>query len=104
MTSDMPSSLRKMLVTCDVYRGPRRTLLPAFAHMLIEQDLIAVRIEEHYAGWPGARLVRFRPQRDALGKKLSLDFANVVKVRKRCARAIPAGVEREDIFVEHALE
>src|SRR2546425_7798989 len=50
------------------------------------------------------RLIGFGRQREATILELLLDVPDVVKVRQRLARTVPAWIEGHDVLVEHPLE
>src|SRR4051812_34561678 len=78
--------------------------LPRARHMLIEHDLVPVRIVQHDARRALAGLVGPGRQLQAAAFELLLDVADVIKVAQGFHAAIPAGVERQDVLVEHSLE
>ncbi len=73
-------------------------------HVLIDEYRVAVRIEQHKASGPGGRFVGFDRQREASTCQRSLDIAHIIVLGQRCASAIPAGIERQGVFVKHSLE
>lgn len=72
--------------------------------MLIDEDRVAVRVDEHAACGTGGGLVGFGRQSQTSARERFLDVADVIEIRQRGAGSIPAGVERQAVLVEHALE
>ena len=71
--------------------------------MLIDEDWVSVRVHDNEARWPRCRLVCLLLQLHSLGLELPLQVADVRK-RRTLSVAIPAGVEGEDVFLEHPLK
>ena len=72
--------------------------------MLIYQDWIAVRINDHEARWTSRCLICFRLERYALGFQLALEIANISEDIKFLRVAVPAGIKGEDVLFEHPLK
>jgi hypothetical protein len=85
-------------------RSRSSNLFARAGYVLIDEDLVAVWIEQHKARRPRRRLVGPTRQFNTSARERSLDVTHVVEVGQCCARAIPSGVERQDVFVKHALE
>ena len=84
----------RMLARIDAMNAPSRdrALFARAGHVLIDEDLVAVWIEQHEAGGPCGGLIGLGRYREASARERLLDVAHVVVVGQRCARAIPAGV------------
>lgn len=72
--------------------------------MLVDQDRVAVRVQEHEGSRAGGGLVGFVHEFQALGFELALQLARVGERFQRLGVLVPAGVEGQDIFCEYALE
>jgi hypothetical protein len=66
------------------------------SHVLIEEDRITIRVDHHESRRPDRR--RLDAGRAALKR------ARVGELRQRVARAVPAGVEGQDVALERALK
>src|SRR6516164_6372463 len=80
------------------------SLLPGTWHVLIDEDGVAIRVQQDKARRARRRLVGLHNQGKALTFERLLDVANIVEVRQRVAGAVPAGVERQGVLLEHPLE
>jgi len=72
--------------------------------VLIDQDRIAVGIGEHEIRRAGGGFTRGWVGVEATALDRLLKVTHVVEVRKRGLVAVPAGVERQHVLLEHALE
>src|SRR6187455_2165671 len=72
--------------------------------VLVEEDRVAVRIEDEEAARPGRALVRLGDERDTLCLELALRLAHVGERPRRPPVLVPARVEREHVLLEQALE
>ena len=72
--------------------------------MLIDQDLVSVRIEKRDARWSRRRLIRFGRQNQALFLERPLNFSHVVEVRQGGGTAVPARIVRQNVLVKHSLK
>ena len=72
--------------------------------VLVEEDLVAVRVLEEEAVRAGGGLVGLADEGDALALDLTLDAADVGESVELLGVGVPARIEREDVLVEHALE
>ena len=61
--------------------------------MLIHQDRVAVRIDDHKAGGAGGGFFGFGGKGDALRLELALQFPHIGKTRLLLRIAVPARVE-----------
>src|SRR5688572_20976321 len=72
--------------------------------VLVEQDRVAVRVDDHEVGGAGGRLVRRGHRLDAVLAQATLQFAHIRVGRRGVAVGVPTWIEREHVAVEHALE
>src|SRR5688572_17776533 len=72
--------------------------------MLIHQYPISVRVHHHERCRAGGRLVRLGHEPYALRPESPLDLADVGVPRHRLRVRVPAGVECQDVALEHPLE
>jgi hypothetical protein len=72
--------------------------------MLIDQDRVAVRIDQRDVGRAGGGPFGLGGECQAGGFELGFNLPHIVECGERFALAIPAGVERETVLFEHALE
>lgn len=72
--------------------------------MLIYEYEIAIRIGEHKAGGAGGAFIGFGIDGYAVAFKLLLYVAHIVEGIDVLSVVVPAGVEGEDIALEHTLE
>lgn len=72
--------------------------------VLVDVDGIAVGVGEDEAGGACGGGVGFGEEGDALGFEVLLDLADVLEGVGVLAALVPAGVEGEDVALEHALE
>ena len=72
--------------------------------MLVQQDRIAIRVQKRAARRAGGGLVCFCLETDPACFQFLLDLAHILEVFQRIAVGIPAGIEGQYVFLEHALE
>src|SRR3954468_1411962 len=72
--------------------------------MLIEQNRISVRINDHETRRAGRTLVSRDGQRHALRLEAALQRSNVVELAERLCVLIPSRIERQGVALEHALK
>jgi hypothetical protein len=72
--------------------------------VLIYQNRVSIRIDNHKAGRACGAFVRFCNHVDATRFELALQFSKVRELLELLSIAIPAGVKREDVLLEHALK
>lgn len=72
--------------------------------MLIYQDSIPVRINDHEARWASRCLICFRLERYALGFKLVLEITNISEDIEFLRVPVPARIKGEDVLFEHPLK
>lgn len=72
--------------------------------MLVDQDRVSIRIDQHQTGGTGGRFISFAHEFDPLRFQFPLQLADIGKRVEFLRVLVPAGVEREDVLVEHALE
>src|SRR5262249_28445135 len=80
------------------------SLLPGTWHVLIDEDGVSIRIHQAKVRRARGRLVGLDDQGKALTLERLLDVPNGVEIRQRVAGAVPAGVERQGVLLEHPLE
>src|SRR5579884_563028 len=73
-------------------------------HMLIDKDWVSIRVQQKTACRARGRFIGLGEQVKALALEGLLDVPHVVKVRQGVAATVPAGVERQGVFLEHPLE
>src|SRR5262245_13191376 len=79
-------------------------LLPGTWHVLIDEDGVSIRVQQAKVRRARGRLVGLHDQWKALTLERPLDVPNIVEIRQRVAGAVPAGVERQGVLLEHPLE
>ena len=72
--------------------------------MLIDQDGVAIGVDEHEARGAGGGLVGGGGEGEPARLEGPLELAHVVEVGEGLAVAIPAGIEGQEVPVEHPLE
>ena len=72
--------------------------------MLVDQDLVAVRIEDDEAGGALRGLVGRDGDRHTGRLQLPLQVADIGEGRLLLSVAVPTGVERQDVLLEQALK
>ena len=72
--------------------------------MLIDEDRVAVRIDEDKAGRPLSFLLGRLREFEPLLAKLSLQLPDVLELGQGFLILVPARVEGQDVLVEHSLE
>ena len=72
--------------------------------MLIDEDRVSVRVHDDETGWAAGRFVRSLLQLHSLSLELALQFTDIRKLGQPLGIAVPAGVEREDVLLEHPLK
>src|SRR5574341_1229024 len=72
--------------------------------MLINEDLISIRIYSHEAGWPGGVFVRLLLQFHPFRLQLALQLADIGERGEILSVAVPAGVKGEDVLLKHPLK
>ncbi len=72
--------------------------------MLVDENRIAVRIDQHEARRPGAALVGFVRELEPLRLEAALVLAHVGELLDCLSLVVPPWVEGEDVALEHALE
>src|SRR5262245_40664169 len=76
----------------------------AHSDVLVHQDRVPVRVRHHEVGGPGRALVRLGHELDALRLEPALQLAHVRECGQLLRLLVPAGIEREHVLLEHALE
>src|SRR6185295_4785924 len=72
--------------------------------MLIEEERVAVRVHGDEACRPRRAFVRLLLEGHPLGLQLALQVPNVRERVELLRVAVPAGIEREDVLLEHPLK
>lgn len=72
--------------------------------MLVDQDRIAVRVDQHQASWPSSRFICLSSEGKALIFEMPLDVAYIFKVVQFLYILIPARIERQDVALKHPLK
>ena len=65
--------------------------------MLINENLISIRVYGHEAGRPGGLLIRLLEQFHALRLQLALQFADIGEGGQILRVAVPAGIKGEKL-------
>ncbi|KAG1251618.1 hypothetical protein G6F68_012188 [Rhizopus microsporus] len=73
-------------------------------HVLVDQDHIPIRIGQLQVAGTLALGVGTYCQLDALGVQLGLEFTYVLEVGQFLLVLVPAGIESQQVALEHALE
>src|SRR5262249_47355617 len=73
-------------------------------HVLIDEDRVAIRIQQDKTRRARRRLVGLRDQGNALSLERLLDVANIVEIAQRVTATVPAGVERQGVLLEDPLK
>src|SRR5689334_2541003 len=81
-------------------RSPRGFVL---WHVLIDEDLIAIRIVQREARRSAGGFISAGGDRQATALERFLNVANVIEILEGVHVAIPAGVVGQDVLVERAL-
>ena len=77
---------------------------PPGSHVLIDEDRVSIRVHGDEAGRPRGALVRLLLQLHPLRLQLALQLADVGERGELLGVAVPAGVEGEDVLLEHPLK
>jgi len=72
--------------------------------MLIDQHRIAIRVDDYEERRPRRALISLCHQRNALRFEIALQIAHISKVFEPARVAVPAGIERQRVLVEHPLK
>src|SRR6188768_165903 len=86
-----------------VAQGPSYSQ-PAHSHMLIDEDWVPVRVHGDEAGRSRGTLIRFLLKLHPQCLQLALEIADIGERGEWLGLAVPAGVEGENVFLEHPLE
>ena len=73
-------------------------------YVLVNQDRIAIGIDDHKACRPGRAFIRFTRECHALILEFPLQVADVREIVKLLALGVPAWIEGERILFKHALK
>lgn len=73
-------------------------------HVLVDQDHVAIGIGQLQIGRTFAIGIGTRCERDALGVQLGLYLTHVLEGPQFLLVLVPAGIEGEQVALEHALE
>src|SRR2546430_1186064 len=84
-------------------RGPRASSMHG-SDVLVDEDGVAVWVDEHEVLRPGRRLVGGPGRRDARTLELALQLSHIGESFELLLMCVPAGVEGEHVALEHALE
>ena len=72
--------------------------------MLIEENRVAIRVHYNEARGPGGVLICLAHQLYALRLQLALEFAHVGECIQLLGVLVPAGIEGQDVPLEHTLK
>ena len=66
-------------------------------NVLINQNVVSIRISQSDVTGAFARFIRLSGQRQPCFSQLPLDLSNIVKLARAFSVAIPSGIERQDV-------
>jgi len=72
--------------------------------MLVKEDGVAVRIHEGEAGGAAGTFIRLADQLQAFLLQFALKLAHICEAIQLFGVLVPAGIEGEDVLLEHVLE
>ena len=81
-----------------------RSRRDGLSDVLIDEDRVSVGVQRDKTGGTRGALIGLVHQLHALGLQLALEFAHVGKRGELLGALVPAGVEGQDVALEHPLE